>query len=417
MHSSIPESGNTDPAPTESPAKPPGKFQFDQSAIDSSTAEGFLTETGINKSEGVKKPPVSAVHVNLDDIGDDEKISDDISIDDDVNNDDEPEPASKLPATGPLRIPGVDEDDFSSLFSGPGDQKASDSDNIDSLLSGNFKDLGDTAMLPAVDTTLPSDESWAKEILAEIEKEKVDKPEDINLQEVTDIHDILTDFTNPVDVDAARRDLGFEDDDPFASRELGEKTSVAAAVAERAELIAHIEPPPVEFLYDPARRRDEWIAFAKWGAAALFLALLLPVQHVAFNFDRLAKDVSARPYLRAMCHVVRCKLPPVENWRYIKVSNLVMRKHPDVPDGLVLDAILFNVTKEEQPFPKLELYFSDLAKTPIASRRFEPSEYLSGEMLGKKVIPPGRPIHVALEIVNPGEKAVNWTLQVAGKTD
>jgi hypothetical protein len=63
------------------------------------------------------------------------------------------------------------------------------------------------------------------------------------------------------------------------------------------------------------------------------------------------------------------------------------------------------------------LYFSDLVKTPVASRRFEPAEYLQGELSGQTQIPAGRPVHIAFEIVSPGEQAVNWSLQVAGKTD
>jgi predicted Zn finger-like uncharacterized protein len=383
----------------------PRKFQFDQSAIDSGSAEGYLGETGINKVDGAKKPPSPSVHVKLEEIGDDEKISDDLNIDDE-------EPVITPPPTGPLKVAGVFEEDYSSLFGDKSEKSGGDNRNIDSLLSGNFNELDENA--PDDVDTNASDETWAKDILDEIEHEG--RPEVINLQEVDDIHDILSDFTNPVDVDAARRDLGFENDDPFSSREIGGKKPDVVA-PERAAMIAHIEPPPVEFLYGAANHKRDWKSLAKWSAVSLVLALLLVVQHVTFHFNRLAKDSAARPYIRAVCQLAQCKLPPVENWRYIKVSNLVLRKHPVEPDGLVLDAILFNVTSEEQPFPKLELYFSDMAKTPLASRRFEPSEYLSGEMLGKKVIPPGRPVHIALEVVSPGEKAVNWNLQVAGKTD
>ncbi len=61
---------------------------------------------------------------------------------------------------------------------------------------------------------------------------------------------------------------------------------------------------------------------------------------------------------------------------------------------------------------KLELYFNDLEQLPVASRRFEVAEYLAGELAGKTLMPPGRPIHIAFEIINPGEKAVNWRLDI-----
>jgi hypothetical protein len=91
---------------------------------------------------------------------------------------------------------------------------------------------------------------------------------------------------------------------------------------------------------------------------------------------------------------------------------LVVRKHPQVSDGLAVDAILFNNSDRSLPFPSLELYFNSMEQLPVASRRFEPAEYLAGEMTGQTSMPAGRPVHIAFEVVNPGDEAVNWNLQV-----
>jgi hypothetical protein len=57
-----------------------------------------------------------------------------------------------------------------------------------------------------------------------------------------------------------------------------------------------------------------------------------------------------------------------------------------------------------QPFPLLELRFADLNGQLIASRRFKPSEYLSGELAGRGEMPSQTPIHIALDILDPGRR-------------
>lgn len=401
-------SATTSAAPTT--AAGAGKFSFDQSAIDNS-ATGSAPAKPFSLSAGTSPPKAEAEHAHkkLEEIGDDDRISDDLDIEDD-----EPEIVPPKASAKKSQF-GEPDDDYASVFDEFEDQAGATT--FDEILEEDFNDLdalsdngGSTG-----GAAEKADEAWAKDMLAEIEKKE--KPEPVDLDKVSDVREILTDFTNPVDVDAARRDLGFDRVDPFASRELGSQKKAEAAKEGRAEMIAHIEPPPVDLLSDAANHKVDWKNVLLWSASAAALVLLLLTQYVGFNFDRLAKTAATRPYIQAICGLARCKLPSVENWRYIKIQNLVVRQHPQVQDGLAVDAILFNVTGQELPFPPLELFFSDLAKTPVASRRFDPAEYLSGELSGQTQIPPGRPVHIAFEIVNPGEKAVNWSLQVAGKTD
>ena len=397
-----------------------GKFRFDQSAIDNSGAAGSSEEPVEQRSPNAFVPPKVALnntapadkaatespaHKKLDEIGDDERISDDLDIEDDEGG--------ITPTAAKAGQFGEPDDDYDSVFDEFDDQ--ADSSKFDNALDDNFNDLdalvdGASSGSDNADT---SDDAWAKKILDDIEQKN--KPEELDLDAVDNIRDILTDFTNPVDVDAARRDLGFDRDEPFAARELGEKKTDRGGG--RAEMIAHIEPLPVELVSSEPRDGSNWKEILAWNASAIALVFLLFIQYVSFNFSALAKKDTTRPYMQTICNAVGCKLPSVENNRYIKIRNLVVRKHSQIADGLAVDAILFNITGQELPFPQLELYFSDLAKTPVASRRFEPAEYLSGELSGQTMIPSGRPVHIALEIVNPSGDAVNWVLQVAGKTD
>ena len=54
--------------------------------------------------------------------------------------------------------------------------------------------------------------------------------------------------------------------------------------------------------------------------------------------------------------------------------------------------------------------FADLGGQLVASRRFKPSEYLAGELAGRSEMPPQTPIHISLDILDPGTRAVNYSL-------
>lgn len=199
--------------------------------------------------------------------------------------------------------------------------------------------------------------------------------------------------------DSAVADLGLNPD---------ELPSVAAV---HKPLIDQIEPLPVD-IGRFERPPTDWVGLAKGALGCAALLLLFFAQYVFFNFDDLSHDMQARPWLGKICQTGACKLPALDPARVVKISNLIVRTHPDEPNALAVDAILLNTESEPVPVPELELLFSTMEKLPLASRRFKPEEFLAGEMSGQAELPPGRPVHIALAIVEPGPDAVNWTLSV-----
>lgn len=147
-----------------------------------------------------------------------------------------------------------------------------------------------------------------------------------------------------------------------------------------------------------------------WGGLALLAALALLAQYVVFHFDELARQDAYRPWFVSLCPALGCSVPSRVDIRLIRSSNLVVRSHPTFAGALVVDAIIYNRAPFSQPFPLLELRFADLNNKLIASRRFKPSEYLSGDLTGQSEMPPQIPIHIALDILDPGKRAVNYSL-------
>ncbi|QKE62215.1 zinc-ribbon domain-containing protein [Aquipseudomonas campi] len=176
----------------------------------------------------------------------------------------------------------------------------------------------------------------------------------------------------------------------------------------RDDSLLSLEDEPLQLDWQQARKPwGRWIA---WGLLNLLAAGALTSQYVAYHFEELARQDQYRPWFEQLCPEIGCVLPSKVDIEQIKSSNLVVRSHPEFRDSLVVDAIIYNRAPFAQPFPLLELRFADLNGQLLASRRFKPGEYLGGELAGQAEMPPQTPIHVSLEILDPGAKAVNYSL-------
>ena len=91
----------------------------------------------------------------------------------------------------------------------------------------------------------------------------------------------------------------------------------------------------------------------------------------------------------------------------------MVRSHPNLKNALMVDAVLQNNASFPQTFPSLDLVFTDLQGEPLAARRFTPEQYLGGEVAGRRDIPIKQPVHISLEIVDPGPKAVSYFITIA----
>lgn len=165
---------------------------------------------------------------------------------------------------------------------------------------------------------------------------------------------------------------------------------------------------PLQLDWQEARKPwGRWIA---WGLLNLLAAGTLAGQYVAYHFEELARQDQYRPWFEQLCPEFGCSLPSKVDIEQIKSTNLVVRSHPDYMNALMVDAIIYNRAPFAQPFPLLELRFADINGQLLASTRFKPSQYLGGELAGQAEMPPQTPIHVSLEINDPGAKAVNYSL-------
>ncbi len=174
---------------------------------------------------------------------------------------------------------------------------------------------------------------------------------------------------------------------------------------DRSHLLIGIDPAPVEMTWKPVR---SWRGRRLWLGLSALALVVLATQVAWLQFDRLSLIQPYRSAYEWVCPYLGCRVPTLEDRSQIRTYNLMVRNHPEVDNALKVEAILLNNAGFEQPFPDLTLAFTDIRGELVASRRFQPSEYLRGELTGHQVIPHNQPVHISLELVDPGPAAVNY---------
>ncbi|WP_223461688.1 MULTISPECIES: DUF3426 domain-containing protein [unclassified Pseudomonas] len=219
-------------------------------------------------------------------------------------------------------------------------------------------------------------------------------------------------LNDPLDAPLSHERLSAADeneiDDDLPSIEPLRKRRERSKPGVRAEVLQDLTDDPLQL--DWQKRRSPWGRRLLWLLLVLIAAGALAGQYIAYHFDELARQDQYRPWFQQLCPQIGCTVPSKVDIAKIKSSNLVVRSHPEFNGALVVDAIIYNRAPFSQPFPLLELRFADLNGHLIASRRFKPGEYLNGDLEGMAEMPPQTPIHIALDILDPGAKAVNYSL-------
>ncbi|MCU7648918.1 DUF3426 domain-containing protein [Pseudomonas piscis] len=208
--------------------------------------------------------------------------------------------------------------------------------------------------------------------------------------------------------DAKAPEPALEDEDETPVPAPGKKRRERSEPGVQDEVLLDLVDDPLHL--DWQKRRSPWGRRLLWLLLILLAAGGLAGQYIAYHFDELARQDQYRPWFQQLCPEFGCTVPSRVDIGRIKSSNLVVRSHPEFSGALVVDAIIYNRAPFSQPFPLLELRFADLNGHLIASRSFKPGEYLGGDLQDAAEMPPQTPIHIALDILDPGPKAVNYSL-------
>lgn len=166
------------------------------------------------------------------------------------------------------------------------------------------------------------------------------------------------------------------------------------------------------FRHEISKRFRVYKGNGRWFALSLLMLLTLSLQYAWFNKDTLSMKPDLRIWYERVCNYANCPLPDYVNYNEMEATDLVIRPHTREEKSLMIDALLRNNSAYRQPFPDLDLQFRDIKDKMLAHRQFKASEYLKGEVAGLRYIPPATEVRLALEILDPGDEAVNYSMEI-----
>lgn len=155
-----------------------------------------------------------------------------------------------------------------------------------------------------------------------------------------------------------------------------------------------------------------------WALGNLIVLALLLWQLAWWQMPRLLASPAA-PYVASFCNSWQLACQPTttttdstQTLDNLTTRKLVVRKDPQRSDAVIVDTLLINTGQQNRNFPGLLLRFSDINGRTLASRVFQPREYLQGELSELKTMASQQPIHVVLHIRDPGSQAVNYQMRL-----
>jgi predicted Zn finger-like uncharacterized protein len=154
-----------------------------------------------------------------------------------------------------------------------------------------------------------------------------------------------------------------------------------------------------------------WRAVA-WSLGAFVLAVALAAQAIHHFRQDLVRHPQIGPPLRTAYERLGLDLLP--NW---DLAAFELRQWGNAADAaaqgrMVVRASLTNRAAFAQPHPILRLELEDRFGAVVASRDFEPADYLKNPSQGTRLVAPGSSSEAELILADPGRDAVGYRLDV-----
>lgn len=147
-----------------------------------------------------------------------------------------------------------------------------------------------------------------------------------------------------------------------------------------------------------------------WWVGGLAMLALLAWQISIFEGEKLVQNERLRPWLELACESVACELTPYKDTSQIQVVDRSLLPAPDDIDGYEFRVIISNQSSLAQAFPSIRLVLSELGGRAIASRTFEPDEYL--DMPRSNKMPVGKPFEIRLLLAKPSSEVGGFSFEL-----
>lgn len=145
-----------------------------------------------------------------------------------------------------------------------------------------------------------------------------------------------------------------------------------------------------------------------WGGATLLLTATLMIEYAWFNRDQFKHIADLQQLVDKICGHFECKNIAIRDATKIELVTRNVYTHPNNKQALMVNVTMKNNANFAQPYPVMQIDFSDIRGGVVAARRFFPAEYLDIEGQPPYLLPPDTSNTVTLEIRDPGKQAMTY---------
>jgi predicted Zn finger-like uncharacterized protein len=250
--------------------------------------------------------------------------------------------------------------------------------------------------------------------------------------DATDEYPILVlDETDAPDAETARR-FALEPAEAETAAEPAPETAAAADTAPPEADAGNVMPailipeglrrtmqtrgsPEADEFATPAFALDTpgwWERSRVWVAVSMLAVLALFVQAVHYNRETLARHPVAGPWLLGTYDLLDLEAPVPSDLAAIELRQWGASSDPRRPGRLRLRASLLNRASFAQPYPVLRVTLHDRFGNAVGSRDIGARDYLPGAAPDHRLLPAGQRIDAEIGLVDPGNDAVGYEIDL-----
>ena len=147
-----------------------------------------------------------------------------------------------------------------------------------------------------------------------------------------------------------------------------------------------------------------------WMVGSVILLLGLYSQILLVQKERLSQHPTFRSHIVLTCSLFGCEVPALKDLDKIVLVERLVVPNSQRDDVLDVKLVIANTAKFEQPFPDIELIFTDHVGTKVASRRFKPEEYIM-RTTDITTIPPDVEVNIRFSVKQPKKKVTGFQFE------
>ena len=165
---------------------------------------------------------------------------------------------------------------------------------------------------------------------------------------------------------------------------------------------------PDDFRDFHAGQSNGIISTLLWSVGILLLTATLALEYIWFNRNQFSQIPEIQAALEKVCSQIECKDLNMRDPSKIELVTRNVYSHPNEKDALVINVTMKNNADFAQPYPVMQIDFSNIRGNTVAARRFLPTDYLQIDSDQIRSLQPNMSTSLSMEIQDPGKEAKTY---------